>query len=249
MSKVCWNVENVSCRNRSLGLTTKARNCKVAGQEKEPGVTSHALGSAKSVRGWTLTLPSELHVGSWSSKWIPKYLKHDCKGQNMSSQSFFYIIEKLLKLKCLKWARITHLDNWNTSYDQKKGRESNWQFDSRPLKVGNRPNFVTCKHHATYHWKVLNEGYKFSLDLIAIGGLHAKLCAPKVVKVPIVGISGLPLGNLETKNHLDVAPVESCRVYYKGEGGGFPQVQIVVSLVNPKLPMTRLSTKSAPTMH
>jgi hypothetical protein len=32
---------------------------------------------------------------------------------------------------------------------------------------------------------------------------------------------------------LDVAPVESCKVYYKREGGGFPQVWAVVSLVCP----------------
>jgi hypothetical protein len=31
------------------------------------------------------------------------------------------------------------------------------------------------------------------------------------------------------------------RVYYKGEGGGFPQVRAVVSLVNPSLPMGRLA--------
>jgi len=33
------------------------------------------------------------------------------------------------------------------------------------------------------------------------------------------------------KSHLDVGPVERPRVYYKGEGGGFPQVWAVVSLV------------------
>jgi hypothetical protein len=31
------------------------------------------------------------------------------------------------------------LDICSPSCGQKKGRESNWQFDSRPLKVGNRP--------------------------------------------------------------------------------------------------------------
>jgi len=36
-----------------------------------------------------------------------------------------------------------------------------------------------------------------------------------------------------TKSHLDVSPVKKCRVYYKGEGGSFPQVQAVVSLVCP----------------
>jgi hypothetical protein len=35
---------------------------------------------------------------------------------------------------------------------------------------------------------------------------------------------------------LDVVSVESCRVYYKGEGGGFPQVRAVVSLVCPCCP-------------
>jgi hypothetical protein len=46
-----------------------------------------------------------------------------------------------------------------------------------------------------------------------------------------MGIFGLPLGSPGTKNHLNVAPVESGKVYYKGEGGGFPQVRAVVNLV------------------
>jgi len=37
------------------------------------------------------------------------------------------------------------------------------------------------------------------------------------------------------KSHLDVGPMDNCRVYYKGEGGGFPQVRAVVSLVCPWL--------------
>jgi hypothetical protein len=65
-----------------------------------------------------------------------------------------------------------------------------------------------------------------------------KLCARKVARVPIVwvpamGISGLSLGSPGTKSHLNVAPMESYRVYYRGEGGGFPQIWAVVSLVNP----------------
>jgi hypothetical protein len=83
------------------------------------------------------------------------------------------------------------------------------------------------------HWKALDEGYNFFLDFVAIGGLHKKLCALKVAGYPNVGISGHPLGSPGTKSHLDVAHVERCRVYYKGEGGGFPQVRAVVSLVCP----------------
>jgi hypothetical protein len=91
-----------------------------------------------------------------------------------------YIIGNLLKRRCLKRACMTHLDIWNISYGQKKGRESNWQFDSRPLKVKNRSNFLACRWHATYRWKALDEGYDFVLDLISIGGLHTKIWAPKL---------------------------------------------------------------------
>jgi hypothetical protein len=104
-------------------------------------------------------------------------------------------------------------------------------IDPWPLKVGNWPNFFMCRQRATYCWKALDKGYNFASDLISIGGLHAKLCAFKVVGVVVVGISRLPLGSPGTKTHLDVAPVESYKVYYKGEGGGFPQVQAMVSLV------------------
>ncbi len=62
-------------------------------------------------------------------------------------------------------------------------------------------------------------------------------------------ISGLPLGSPETKCHLDVAPMERHKVYYKGEGGGFPQVWAVVSLMSSSLLVARFSTKSAQTMH
>jgi len=69
------------------------------------------------------------------------------------------------------------------------------------------------------------------------------------MKVPILGISGLPFGNPETKSHLDVGLVERHRVYYKGEGGDFPQVQAVLSLVSPSLPMVRPNTKNAQIKH
>jgi hypothetical protein len=48
---------------------------------------------------------------------------------------------------------------------------------------------------------------------------------------------------------LDVALMERDIVYYKGEGGGFPQVRAMVSLVNPNLPVARPSNKSVQTMH
>jgi len=110
-------------------------------------------------------------------------------------------------------------------------------------------NFLMCMWHATYCWKALNKGYNFALDLISIKGLHTKLYGPKVMGVLTLEISGLPFGSLGTKCHLDVGLVERQRVYYKGEGDGFPQVRAMVSLVSSSLPMAHPSTKSVPTMH
>jgi hypothetical protein len=61
-----------------------------------------------------------------------------------------------------------------------------------------------------------------------------------------MAVSGLLLGSPETKSHSDVGPAGRHKEYYMGEGGGFPRVWAVVSLVNPKLPMACPSIKSAP---
>jgi hypothetical protein len=50
-------------------------------------------------------------------------------------------------------------------------------------------------------------------------------------------------GSPGTKCHLDVAPVDSCKEYYKGEGGGFPQVHDMVNLVSPSCPWFVLAPK------
>jgi len=52
------------------------------------------------------------------------------------------------------------------------------------------------------------------------------------MKVPTLTISKLPLWSLGTKCHLDMGLVERHKVYYKGEGGCFPQIWAVMSLVN-----------------
>jgi len=65
----------------------------------------------------------------------------------------------------------------------------------------------------------------------------------KVAKVPFGAISGLPFGSPGKNSHLDVASMESCRVYYKGEGGGFPQVRAVMSLVCPCCPWLVLAPR------
>ncbi len=40
--------------------------------------------------------------------------------------------------------------------------------------------------------------------------------------------------------------VERCKEYYMDEGGGFPRVRVMMSLVSPGSPVTCPSTKGAP---
>ncbi len=103
------------------------------------------------------------------SSGTPECLELNSKGQNTSHWDAFDVIEKVLKRRYRKWHRIGHLDICSPSYGQKKGRESNWQFDSRPLKVENRPFPDIRFECATWRWKDLDEGYNFCLDLVAIG--------------------------------------------------------------------------------
>jgi hypothetical protein len=70
-----------------------------------------------------------------------------------------------------------------------------------------------------------------------------KVMGPKVTGIPILGISRLPLGSPGTKWHLGVGPMARHRIYYKGEGGGFPQVWPVVKLMTLCLRMVHSCTK------
>jgi hypothetical protein len=170
------------CCNPSLVFVAKVRACKGAGQKspKSHISCSQEVESMGECENWTSTLPSELPPWELESPWTFESSESDCKGENPSDWKIIYIILKILEHRCLKWACMTHSNIWNTSYGQMKGRESNRQFDSRTLKVGNRLDFLTCMWCVTYFWKVLDEGYNFVVDLISIGGLHRKLRTPKV---------------------------------------------------------------------
>jgi hypothetical protein len=160
----------------TLALGSWPRQGVVRLQEKgEPRVMPHVPGSARECEGTNPhTLKGTPTLGSWSPDGLSNFQNAIARVKTQSSWINFYIIRNLLKRRCLKWACMTHLDIWNTSYGQKKGRESNWQFDSQPQKVRNWSNFLACRWHATCRWKALNKGYTFALNLITIRSLHTK---------------------------------------------------------------------------
>ncbi len=78
--------------------------------------------------------------------------------------------------------------------------------------------------------------------------LRSKVCsqnygAPKLRESHLVRFWDSHSGIPGEKSHLDVGPMANHRVYYKGEGGGFPQVRAVVSLVCPCCPWLVLTLR------
>jgi hypothetical protein len=86
--------------------------------------------------GWSPTLGKSEEL---ESSGTPECSELDRRTQNTLHWGVLDVIGKVSKRTYRKWPRIAHLDICRPSYGQKKGRESNWQFDSWPLKVGNRP--------------------------------------------------------------------------------------------------------------
>jgi hypothetical protein len=96
------------------------------------------------------------HVGSWSPKWTLESLEHDCRDQNPSTRRVLYIIEKKLKFRCLKWARIAHLNIWNTNYDQKKVRLLVWLLTTKSRESTRFPCVkVACDISLKSFWRGL----------------------------------------------------------------------------------------------
>jgi hypothetical protein len=121
--------------------------------------------------------------GNLESFGTPENSEDDLRGQISSHRCALSIIGNFFKFRCPKWPRMNHLDICSPSYGQKKGRELNWQFDSRPLKVGNRPVPDVRSRSATRRWKALFEGYNFGSDLVPIGGRGEKFWSSKVPRL------------------------------------------------------------------
>jgi hypothetical protein len=63
--------------------------------------------------------------------------------------------------------------------------------------------------------------------------LQSGVMAVQSSRSPVGTISGLHFGSANKMCHLGVASIVSCKEYYMREGGGFPRVRAVVSLVCP----------------
>jgi hypothetical protein len=145
------------------------------------------------VWGWSPTLGKS---GIWSPPGLPNVQSSTARGKTPRIWGVLGVIWKVLKRRYRKCHHIGNSDICSPSYGQKKGRESNWQFDSRPLKVENRCLPDVRFESAIRRWKDLDESYNFGLDLVAIQLCSRELWRFKVLGVPPRqfrdSISGVP---------------------------------------------------------
>ncbi len=168
------------------------------------------------------------------SSGTPECSEFNSKGQNTSHWGVLSVIGKVLKRRYRKCPRILNLDICNPIYGQKKGRESNWQFDSQPLKVGNRPAPDVRFGSAIRRWKISTRATT-SVQTSLRSEVRARsygLSKSRESRTGTLGwISRLHFGSPGNLCHWGVAPTGRRRVYYMGDGGGIPWVRAVVSLV------------------
>jgi hypothetical protein len=103
-------VQNQMCRNPNFGLATKAKGLQGCGPKGSPGVTSGTPGSVGKCEGVNPHTPKATPALGMESRWTPETSETDLRGQISMDCGALYINGKLLKRRCLKWARITHLD-------------------------------------------------------------------------------------------------------------------------------------------
>jgi hypothetical protein len=208
-----------TCRNLSLGLATKARACDQGKglRRCDPRVKprSHISCSRECRRVWR-NEPSHsqrsFHLGSWSSSGFPSFhrviarVKTQCIDKFLISLEIFYNVDVYL-------GSHDPLEHLKHKLWPKEGPGVKLLIWLLTTKSQESPQFPCVRWCAKYRWKDLHKGYNFTSRLISIRGLTAKLWAPKVAGVLIVGISGLALGNPGTKWHLGVGPMASVRNY------------------------------------
>jgi hypothetical protein len=102
------NQENY--RNLSFGLATKAKGLQGCGPRGSPGVTSETPGSVGECEGVSLHTPKATPKLGEGVPMDSRNFREQFEGSISMSCCSLYINEKLLKRRCLKWARIAHLD-------------------------------------------------------------------------------------------------------------------------------------------
>jgi hypothetical protein len=163
-------------------------------------------------------------MGTWESTGTPKTSEFDFKGQNTSHWGFLYIIAKLSRCKCRKWACMSHLDICSTSYDKKERprvKLAIW-LPTTKSQESTRPQCVQVNCNTPL------KSSQWGLELFFRPHRNQR-STQEVMCLQSHGSPNCcnfrtPTWESQKKKPFRCGPVESCIVYYMGEGGGFPRV-------------------------
>jgi hypothetical protein len=232
---ICW-------RTMAQGVVTKARACKGAGREWSSGVTFHAPGSVRRCEGmnphtpkWGVILGIEVPMDF-------RIFREQLQGSKLIGLRNFLYHEKSLEIWVSKMGSHASFECLKRKLWLKEGLRVKVPIWLLTTKSQELPWF-TCVHEACHislksSWQGLQLCFRHCLNW----RFEQKVMGFQNCK-------SLNFGNLETKWHLGATPLAKRKKYYKGEGDDFPQVKVVVSLVSMCMPIIRLCTKSAPTLH
>jgi len=90
------------------------------GQEGSPRVMPHALKNVGKCEGMNPHTPKGVSTLGIGVTMDSRIFRERLQGSKLNELKFRVVMGKLLKCRCLKWARMTHLDISNTGYGQKK---------------------------------------------------------------------------------------------------------------------------------
>ncbi len=166
---------------------------------------------------WSPTLGK---VGCLESFGTPECLKFNSKAQNTSHWGVLGVIGKVLKRRYWKWPRIGHSDICSLSYGQKKGRRES---------TSSRRHLEKCDTTLKSFQRDLQLWFRTHPDSNSGRGAMAVQSSGSLAGT----LLGFHFGSPNKMCHSNVASATSRREYYMGEGGGFPRVRAVVSLVCP----------------
>ncbi len=221
-----------ACRDPSLGLTTNVRACKVIGRKWIPRVTFHVHKNVGGCEG----------INPCTPKWVPTLGIRVPMDSQIFKEKFQDSKLIGLKISLYHWKALgTYMFKMVLHVPFEYLKHKLWPKEDSGVKVSiwfltiksqESPWFifvqVACHISLESYWKIHN----FFSDLTSIGGLHKKLWASKVSKVPFWELYDSQLENLGTKWHLDAGPMVKHKKHYKVEGDGFPQIHAMMSLVS-----------------
>jgi len=127
-SSILFITNNVATLTSGLWLSVE---CKGQWGRVFLGV-KHIITNGGDCKKWSLMTPSALPLWELHLCVNLKCSKPWLKRQTSTKLGPQDTIGKVLKFKCLTFPCIVHWDLIYMNYDQKKGRESNWEFDSWP---------------------------------------------------------------------------------------------------------------------